>query len=173
MPEFHIRPATLTDTETLSHIGAATFIESFITDIEGPAMIAHCSREHSQAAYTAYLSKPSAGCWLAEYADTRAPIGYALNCPADLPVETAPDDIELKRIYLLSRFHGQGVADKLLNASIAHARGLNAPRLLLGTYERNYRATAFYQKYGFETVGTRQFDVGGKIYDDIVMAKTL
>jgi ribosomal protein S18 acetylase RimI-like enzyme len=82
-------------------------------------------------------------------------------------------DLELKRIYVLSKLHGRGLAADLLDAAIKHARTQNAPRLLLGTYEENHRAMAFYTKHGFETIGTRQFNVGGKIYDDIVMAKPL
>jgi len=173
MPLFNIRRATDADTETLGHIGVATFIESYTTDIEGPAMIAHCTREHSKSVYETYLRAPETGCWLAEHADTSAPIGYALNCKPDLPIETSPADLELKRIYVLSKYHGQGIAAALLQAALRHASETGAPRLLLGTYEDNHRAMAFYGKNGFETVGTRKFNVGGKIYDDIIMAKSL
>lgn len=173
MNGFEIRPAAHADAETLSHIGVATFVESYTEDIEGPAMMAHCTQEHSKATYETYLGKSSTGCWLAEHSETRAPVGYALTCTPDLPIETTQFDIELKRIYMLSKMHGLGVATALLEAATRHSRAQGARRILLGTYEDNHRAMAFYAKYGFKTIGTRQFNVGGKIYDDIIMAKPL
>jgi ribosomal protein S18 acetylase RimI-like enzyme len=50
---------------------------------------------------------------------------------------------------------------------------MKAPRLLLGTYEENRRAIAFYAREGYAQIGTRQFQVGDKLFDDIVMGKTL
>lgn len=173
MSAFTVRSASLTDAEMLGHIGVATFVESYSDQIEGQAMVRHCTEQHSADVYAQYLRAPDTGCWLAEHAQTRAPIGYALNCTPDLPIDTAASDIELKRIYLLSGFHGQGIADALLQASIGHARSLDCKRLLLGTYEDNRRAMSFYAKHGFTTIGARKFNIGGKIFDDIIMAKYL
>jgi len=171
--ELTLRLAGKADAEALAHIGVATFVESYTADIEGSAMVTHCTHQHSKAVYEAYLDDPRSMCWIAEYKPTGAPIGYAVNCPPDLPIDLLPGDLELKRIYALSRFHGTGIGKAMLNAAIDQARGIGAPRLLLGTYEENFRAMAFYAKYGFEKVGTRAFNVGGKVYDDIVMALTL
>jgi diamine N-acetyltransferase len=78
---------------------------------------------------------------------------------------------ELKRIYLLSRFQGSTIASALMQAVVAHAQG--ARRLLLGVKDDNHRALSFYAKHGFETIGTRRFDVGGRTYDDFVLARPL
>ncbi|MEM9054767.1 MAG: GNAT family N-acetyltransferase, partial [Pseudomonadota bacterium] len=69
--------------------------------------------------------------------------------------------------------HGTGAGKQLNDAATAHALSLKAPRFLLGTYEENQRAIAFYIREGFAQVGTRQFKVGDKLFDDIVMAKPL
>ncbi len=173
MSHFHIRRAGPDDAERLSHIGVATFIDSYTHDIPGEAMVAHCTRQHARSVYEAYLADPSAALWLAEHATTGAPIGYALNCPPDLPVATEPGDRELKRIYVLSRFHGSGAGAALMQAALDEARARGAPRLLLGTYENNHRAVAFYRKNGFDLIGTRKFQVGDILFDDIVMARRL
>jgi len=171
---FVIRQANTDDARTLAQIGAATFLESFVEEIDGKAIINHCEEQHSAKMYEKYLSSPHARAWIAEYAETGVPIGYALNCHPELD-EVAPQagDIELKRIYVFSRFHASGAGKELMAASIQHARELGAPRLLLGTYENNGRAVAFYKKTGFETIGTRRFFVGGVYYDDIIMALNL
>lgn len=173
MEKIVIRPAGPEDAERLAHIGVATFIDSYTYDIDGAAMVAHCTRQHSPEVYAGWLSGPAASAWLAEYITTGAPIGYAVNCPPDLPVPAEPGDIELKRIYLLSRFHGSGAGEALLDAAIEDARQRGAPRLLLGTYQDNHRAVAFYEKHGFALAGNRRFQVGDAFYDDIVMAKRL
>jgi len=173
MSSFTIREATHQDAQTLGHIGVATFVESYAHDIPGPAMVAHCTHEHSVERYKAYLADSMTRCWLAEHSKTAAPIGYALNCTPDLPIDLQPGDLELKRIYVLSKFHGTGCGAQLLEAAQAHARHARAPRLLIGTYEENERAVAFYKRHGYTKIGTRKFDVGGKIFDDIILAKSL
>jgi ribosomal protein S18 acetylase RimI-like enzyme len=173
MTEFRIRPAKAEDAEALGLIGAATFLESYTEIIDGPDMVAHCAHQHSPAVYGEYLSDAACGVWIAEYAATGAPIGYAVNCPPDLPVAIEPGDVELKRIYCFSRFHGAGIGQSLMQAAINDARARGAPRLLLGTYQDNHRAVAFYKRHGFAMIGTRQFQVGTKLFDDIVLGKAL
>jgi len=57
--------------------------------------------------------------------------------------------------------------------ALQYAREIGAKRMLLGTYDQNHRAVAFYRRAGFEKVGERRFQVGNQIFDDIVMAITL
>jgi len=116
---------------------------------------------------------PRFACWLAEYTETGSPIGYATTCAPDLPVGLHDGDVELKRIYVFSRFHGSGAGKRLNDAVTKHAIALTAPRLLLGTYQENHRAVAFYKREGFEQIGARKFKVGDQLFDDIVMAKAL
>jgi diamine N-acetyltransferase len=172
MTDFSIRRAGPDDAVRLAQIGAATFLESYTEIIGGAAMIAHCEREHSPARYAGFLANPASAAWLAEHAATGAPVGYALNCPPDLPVAPQPGDLELKRIYAFSRFHGAGIGQMLMEASLADAAARGAPRLLLGTYQDNHRAVAFYRKHGFALIGTRKFQVGELWFDDIVMARS-
>jgi len=80
-------------------------------------------------------------------------------------------DVELKKIYVLSRFQGTGTAQRLMAEAVSAAEG--SKRLLLGVKDDNHRAIAFYKRQGFEVIGTRQFDVGGALYDDLVLARNL
>ena len=173
--EISIRQAAPGDEYILGAIGSATFLESFIEDIPGVDLVKHCHEQHSVEAYRAFLTAhdPRYACWIASYAETGAPIGYAVTCPPDLPVETYATEIELKRIYVFSRFHGSGAGQALNDLADAHARSLWCPRILLGTYDENKRAIAFYNREGYVQVGTRRFQVGDQVFDDIVMAKTL
>ncbi|MBS0473941.1 MAG: GNAT family N-acetyltransferase [Proteobacteria bacterium] len=168
--DWTIRPATADDAEALALVGAATFLEAFADVIEGKDIVAHCAKAHSPASYRDYLAD-GAIAWLAE-SRLGAPIGYALNTRPDLP-GMKPGDRELKRIYVLSRWHGSGLAAALMERSIAEAQTAGHPRLLLGVYRHNHRALAFYAKSGFEPVAERLFRVGQTDHQDLVLARPL
>lgn len=157
----------------LSLIGQATFLETFAGILPGSDILLHCRKQHGPADYETRLASEGHRLWLAEM-PKGAPAGYATLSPPDLPtVEAAEGDIELKRIYLLSRFHGSGIAGRLMDEAVEEARAMSMRRLLLGVYGRNGRAIRFYQKNGMTIIGTRQFQVGENRYDDVVMAKDL
>jgi ribosomal protein S18 acetylase RimI-like enzyme len=176
-----LRPATLADVPALALVGAATFLEAFTWMLPGADIVAHCARVHIPEVYAAYLADPATRATLAT-AGEDAPVGYTLLCTPELPsFAVLPSDIELKRIYLLSRFRGSPVvghpgespALALLNAAVADARALGRTRLLLGTHAGNLRAIAFYRRNGFSEAGVRTFQVGSQLCEDLIFAKDL
>ncbi len=168
-PEWAIRPVQADDAEALALVGEATFLDTYAGAIDGQALMAHCRQHHSVSAYRALLEE-GARAWLVELAPGGAPIGYALATEPDLE-QAEPGDWELKRIYVLSRFHGTGISAALLDAVVFGAQGRS--RLLLGVKNDNHRALRFYRKHGFADVGTRTFQVGARRYDDFVLARPL
>lgn len=173
VPIWRVRPAGLEDAEALSLVASATFLESFAGVIDGAGLVSHCLHQHSAETYRRYLTN-SARAWLAEVQPGHAPVGYAMICQPELE-QAQPGDLELKRIYLLSRFQGSLIAGALMRRAREAAAGQVGPggRLLLGVKNDNQRALAFYAKHGFETIGTRRFNVGGQTYDDFVLALSL
>lgn len=169
--DWTLRAATPGDADRLALIGAATFLDGFAGILPGRAIVAHCRRHHSADSYARLLGDGAAG-WLVEAATGGAPLGYALVTRPDLP-GGGDGDIELKRIYLLSRLQGSGAGAALMTRAIDHARGQGAARLLLGVYVRNDRAIAFYRRHGFSAIGARQFQVGDQLCDDLVLARDL
>ena len=176
-----LRPATLADAPALALVGAATFLEAFTWMLPGADIIAHCAKSHTAEAYEAYLARPETRITLAT-AGHDAPVGFAMLTAPELPTfHVLPSDIELKRIYLFSRFRNSPVqnapglrpAQALLNAAIAEARTLHRTRLLLGTHANNHRAIAFYHRNGFTEAGTRTFQVGTQLCSDLIFAKPL
>jgi ribosomal protein S18 acetylase RimI-like enzyme len=168
-----IRAATAEDAEHLALIGAATFLETFAGVLDGDAIVEHCRREHSADTYRRHLVQ-GAWAWVAEVSPGRAPIGFALAGDTDLPGSNlAGGDLELKRIYVLSRFHGAGIGAQLMRKAVERAVDQGAERLLLGVYAGNDRALTFYRKQGFLKIADRRFKVGSREYDDVVLAKVL
>ena len=166
-PNIAIREASVADAARLSLVADATFLETFAGMIDGEALVAHCAHHHAVDHLRERLGG-GARAWLAEL--DGAPVGYAMLVAPELEA-AGPGDIELKKIYLLSRFHGGDTAARLLECVIAGAKGYS--RLLLGVKDDNRRAIGFYAKHGFRQIATRRFDVGGTLYDDVVLARDL
>ncbi|MGO1001486.1 GNAT family N-acetyltransferase [Lysobacter sp. CA196] len=169
-----VRRADADDAGALALVGAASFLETFAGILHGRDIVEHCRQQHTHAVYADWLIDPGAALWLAETAEGAAPVGYALLTPPKLPLpDLGEGDLELKRIYLLSRFHGGGVGRELMQQAVAEARARGARRLLLGVYAGNAKALAFYARSGFEQVGERRFQVGGNSYGDAILALDL
>ncbi|KPP82262.1 MAG: GCN5-related N-acetyltransferase [Oceanicaulis sp. HLUCCA04] len=168
-----IRRAVPGDEAALALVGAASFLESYAGVVDGRGIIRHCQERHTPAVYARALADPSHGLWLAEIAPGAAPVGYLHLAPPDLPVPTGPKDVEIKRIYVLSRLHGSGLGRRLVMTALDHARAEGHSNLVLGVYKGNTRALAFYGRAGFEALGERSFDVGGNVYCDWVMGRAV
>jgi GNAT superfamily N-acetyltransferase len=185
-----LRHATPDDADALALVGAATFLEAYTWMIPGADIIAHCAKNHTADAYRAALAQPNTRITLAVTATGESPVGYAMLTDPDIrnfPVQ--PGDIELKRIYLFSRFRSRRYApvldaaghpqpdlsagQALMNAAVADAQSMNCKRLLLGTNENNQRAVAFYRRNGFTEAGTRSFQVGSQCCCDLIFARPL
>ncbi|WP_374472604.1 N-acetyltransferase family protein [Phenylobacterium sp.] len=168
-----IRACGPDDAAALALVGQATFLETYASALPAQDILHHCRHEHSEARYAGWLGRPGYDFRLAEATEGRAPVGYVMNAPPDLPVVLQAGDVELKRIYLLHRFHGSGLGPRLMAAAIEAAQAAGASRLLLGAKNDNRRALAFYARQGFVQIGERKFRVGGNDYDDVVLARPL
>ncbi len=158
----------------LSLIGGAAFLEAYADQLDGPDILAHLHKNHSEAAYANYLASPENRTWVAEAAPGHAPVGYALCTVPDLPLpDLSPLDYELRRIYLLYRFQGTGIGRALMQQAIHSATEQGYARLLLGVHGKNDAAIAFYRKAGFAQIGERFFTVGQTTHHDAVMALLL
>lgn len=183
-----LRRATEADAAALALVGGATFLEAFTWMLPGEDIVSFCAKHHTMESYAAYLAKPSTRITLA-VTGVDTPVGYAMVTAPDLPsFDVQPGDVELKRIYLFSRFRGEATpvldasgqpvaglrgGQALMNAAIADARSLGATRLLLGTHAGNERAIRFYERNGFVPAGSRTFVVGNQQCCDLILARQL
>lgn len=174
MSEAVIRRCEPDDEGALSLIGQATFLESFAGILPGKDILLHCAKQHAVEKYACWLRDPASAIWLAEIEPKQAPIGYLVLTTPDLPLaDISSRDLEIKRIYLFHRFQGSGIGQRLMEQARSHALAHDVRRLLLGVYAHNRGAIHFYEKLGYRTVGQRQFQIGEKRCDDLIMGLTL
>lgn len=173
-PRVSIRRCSAGDEAALALVGAATFLESYSGVIDGGDIVTHCGRQHAAAKYRAWLTEPDAAIWLAGVEPGDAPIGYLVLTKPDLPMPSLnAGDTEVKRIYVLGKFQGRQLGRQLMDTAAAHAKATGKTRLLLGVYGENKPALAFYGRLGFTQVGLRQFKVGSRTYDDLILGREL
>jgi ribosomal protein S18 acetylase RimI-like enzyme len=168
-----LRRAVAEDAAALSLVAGATLLDAVAGIQKGRDLVAHCAANNTPAKFAAWLDDPASVVTLAEAANGAAPIGYTVLTTPDLPVEIAGDDIELRRIYTLSRLHGSGLGAELMERALDDARAMGKRRVLLGVYGGNARARAFYERQGFTVVGTRRFLVGETLHDDAIYGRSL
>ncbi|MEN9704256.1 MAG: hypothetical protein RLZZ393_135 [Pseudomonadota bacterium] len=171
-PPVSLRIARPGDAALLALVGRATFLESYAGTLPVEDIVAHCANKHAPEVYDDWLQDGRSVSWLLEASHGAAPVGYLVLSAPDVPVvDPGPDDWEIKRIYLLSRFQGGGNGRRMMEACAAHAKTLGCARLLLGVYSRNEQALKFYARMGFTQVGERMFRVGASEYYDYILGR--
>lgn len=101
-------------------------------------------------------------------------VGYAkLSTTTEDPSVDGQNTVEIQRIYADSLEIGRGVGAALMRACLGMAGDLRCQAIWLGVWEENKRAILFYERWGFATVGIRQFALGSELQNDLVMARRL
>jgi ribosomal protein S18 acetylase RimI-like enzyme len=167
-----IRRAHLSDAGVLAELAARTFRDTFAADNRSEDLELHLARSFGLIQQSAELADPSITTLIADIAGEAT--GYA-----QLKRGTAPDCVpgpspmEVMRFYLDHAWHGRGIAQQLMEATVQEAVRQGARTLWLGVWERNARAQAFYRKCNFTHVGTKIFYVGEDPQSDSVMVRSL
>ncbi|MFB9748808.1 GNAT family N-acetyltransferase [Leifsonia shinshuensis] len=173
-----IRPATPGDAVALASVAAVTFPLACPPHTTEEAKAAFIATVLSAERFGEYTVDPERRLLVAEDAAGEV-IGYTmvnLGEPADADVRAAlrvRPTAELSKCYVLPGHHGEGVAGRLMEASLAAAAAAGAEGIWLGVNEENARAQRFYGKHGFERVGSKRFLVGDRLEDDWVMERAL
>lgn len=173
----HVRPASAADAPDLSQLGATTFRETYEGENTPADMARYIEASFTPERQEAEIGDPAGTILLAEHRGASGvpePVGYAQlgSGPAPAAVRGAAP-LELRRFYVARAWHGQGVAQVLMDATLDAARARGAQTLWLGVWERNPRAVAFYSRYGFTRVGEHTFMLGADAQTDWLFARPL
>lgn len=175
---FAIRSATAADAEALAAVAAVTFPLACPPHTTEEAKASFIAAVLSSERFAEYATDPERRL-LAAVDETGAIVGYTLlnlGEPKDDDARaavTVRPTAELSKCYVMPGHHGEGVAGRLMEASLAAAADAGASGVWLGVNEENARAQRFYGKHGFERVGSKRFLVGERLEHDWVMERAL
>jgi ribosomal protein S18 acetylase RimI-like enzyme len=169
-----IRPARLEDAEPLAALAARSFRDAFAAENFADDVDAYVTESFSIERLRAELLDNNNTFLLAVARKASAPDGYAkLRRGEPDPSVTGPDPIELHRLYVDRSATGSGVGAGLMRASLEAARRGGRKTLWLGVWEKNLRAIAFYERWGFEMAGEHVFRLGSDDKTDLIMQRAV
>ena len=167
-----VRQANIVDLDQLISLASTTFYDTFaaVNKPEDMAMYMESSF-HPKQVRSELLDERNVFL-IAESEGVAA--GYAKVRKAEPPEELADAySVEIERVYVSREFLGKRVGQALMDACLQLATDWGCDLVWLGVWERNARAIAFYEKYGFETFGQHPFVLGADHQTDRLMKKIL
>jgi ribosomal protein S18 acetylase RimI-like enzyme len=167
-----IRKATRFDAAPLSRLAESTFRETFAAGNTAENMALHCRASYQEEIQAGEIADPMMVTLLADLEQEL--LGFAqLRWGSAPPCVAGNAPGEILRIYVLSDWHGRGIAQALIAACLEELKARGSDVVWLGVWERNPRAIAFYRKIGFVERGEHVFPVGDDPQRDIVMARVI
>lgn len=142
---FRVRTATVEDAEALARLHLECWLETY-SEILSPDFFTRQSVEDRLALWLRILDGPHA---------TRAYVaevnGKLVGFAGSIPATESEHPTELWGIYLLKDFHGSGLGQQLLDATLGDDEAA-----ALWVAAENPRAQAFYRRNGFEPTGEEE-----------------
>ena len=167
-----IRPAQLHDADSLAAIGARTFALACPPSTPAADLEAYINAELTPGRFREHLASPANTLFTAEVDEEVA--GYLMLCREQWPPQVkAVRPLSLRRLYVLDRYHGTGVALALMGEAFTQARSGGHDALWLSVSRHNSRGISFYRKTGFSVVGEQVFPVGSDLHEDFIMARRM
>ncbi len=167
-----IRKPEIADALRLARLEERTFRETFAGTNTQEDMALHRDAYYGEAIQLREISDPGLEILVCE--NEGELIGFVqLRWGQPPDCVNAERPTEIQRLYVSTAWHGQGVAQDLMAASIGIAEERGADQVWLGVWEHNPRAIAFYKKRGFAEVGAHIFPLGTDPQRDIVMTRAV
>ncbi|MBK7259506.1 MAG: GNAT family N-acetyltransferase [Ignavibacteriae bacterium] len=167
-----IRQAVPSDASALAVLAERTFRDTFEAMNSADDMARHCSLTYGEAQQLAEISYPAMHTLVCEE-------NGHLIAFAQLRWDHAPACVvgkqpgEIQRLYVDRPWHGKGIAQQLMAACLRELEARACDVVWLGVWERNWRAQAFYRKFGFTEVGDHVFMLGSDAQRDLILVRPL
>ena len=167
--------ATAAVAAELAELGRRTFHDAFAADNRPEDMAAFEAEVFGPEQQLAELRDPATTFLVA--AMQGEAVGYAkLHTDSELGLEagkTAEGRLEIKRLYVRDDWQGTGLGAALMRSILALAEQLHCTAVVLGVWEKNDKARAFYQRFGFREIGQHPFRLGQDVQTDLILRKGL
>ena len=161
----NIRFATPQDIAALATLATTTFTQSYQHELSTGDIKQYCDLHFSRQAISRDFKGGTTYYLLVFEDDT--PIGYAKLGLNEKPEQLAgKNPIQIDKIYFLEDKQRSGYGAQLMEHILQLAKENNFQALWVKVWEKNTAGLGFYQKMGFEKIGTIEFDFVGEIMQD-------
>jgi ribosomal protein S18 acetylase RimI-like enzyme len=172
MNTIRIIEATKNEAALIADLSRQTFYDAFAADNTQADMDKFLNEQFTREKLMEEVGAPG-NIFLLAYEGDEA-VGYARLRETPNPVQLEDGvALEIARIYAMQKSIGKGVGSALMEQCIEIARQQQARVIWLGVWEKNFKAIAFYNKWGFERFSEHVFMVGNDPQTDWLMKKAL
>ncbi len=172
MNSLTIRIATANDAELIADLSRKTFQETFGYLNSKEDMDKFMNEQFTRQRLIDEVYDPSYIFLVA--LDENVPVGYVCMRISSKRDELGnADALEIARIYVINRYIGTGIGKELMQRCILIAKEMKKEVVWLGVWEKNPKAIAFYEKWGFEKFAEHTFLLGNDPQNDWLMKKAL
>lgn len=167
-----IRPIHLAELTTLRKIAIETYDHTFASSTSAENNQIFLNEAYSLEQLTKELHEVGSRYYLAWHNGHAT--GYLrLRLCKEVELELGTNTIELQRLYIHPDHQGKKIGSLLMKTALDYALANRFDWIWLGVWEYNFRAQAFYKKYGFEKFSQHVFQVGDDPQIDWLLRKKL
>lgn len=172
MKRLQIQTATADEASLIASISRETFYDSFAEQNTVADMQLFLDTRFTTEKLMAEVLDPSNIFFIAFVDDQ--PAGYCKMRPgAHVQMQTTEQAIEISRFYARKNSIGKGIGEAMMQHALTYAQDQQYKKIWLGVWEKNERAIAFYQSFGFSKFGEHDFLLGTDLQRDWLMMKDL
>ena len=167
-----MKKCTVEDLDILRRLSIETFYQTFAHLNTDEDMAEYLENAFNESKLRSQLSNENSAFYFL-YADKRLTGYLKLN---EAPSQTDINDsesLEIERIYVSKEFQGTGLGRCLMEHAINIAIERRKKYVWLGVWEKNEKAIRFYERNGFNKIGTHKFVIGDDVQTDYIMRRDL
>jgi ribosomal protein S18 acetylase RimI-like enzyme len=151
--EIILRRIVPADVKTLSAIAKSSFYDTFVGTCTDEDMQGFLDHYYNEQRLLSEINMPGNYYYFAEVDGTPVAFLQYMEDYSGFPLMKKWKALELKRLYVLTEYHGKGIAQILTDHFMKFGEEHDYEVVWLGVWEHNLRAQKFYSKYGFEDSG--------------------
>ncbi len=165
MTDIILRAPRLDEAAAMAAFGRDIFIETFGHIYTPEDLATFIAETYTADILARFIADPAIGIRVAEVAGAtgaaRVWAGYVRVSPNTMPFAVdGRKTAELKQLYVFKAWHGQGIAEQLMDWAMAELKAQGFEDVLLSVFSENPRAQKFYQRHGFAKIANYFFMVG-------------
>ena len=141
------RIAIETQVETFAALNTRENLEAFIRDAYSMEKFVEEFQEMDSTYYMAWEGSEPAGF-------------LRLRVNNEVEPHLGKHSIEIQRLYVTTAFQGKKVGAALMQHALNYGKDRKFEWMWLGVWEKNYKAQAFYKRWGFEKFAEHVFWMG-------------